>query len=154
MWCWKAVSPSEPMPQTIYWFWLVGSIGRSHDPLSTVTKVMFSDLYSDMIIFQAGLHGLKGLVKEMHCCPSWTKPDTSETSLVQVLPVVVSTVSGHAPRPPRHYTYIKISIIHTCAYAVIFHYSIFINKVCIPAHSHLDSSLEPVLFHPCPPRLW
>jgi hypothetical protein len=49
--------------------------------------------------------GLKGLVKEMHCCPSDTVPDTSETSLVQVLPVVVSTVSGHAPVPPRHYTH-------------------------------------------------
>ena len=47
--------------------------------------------------------GLKGLVKEMHCCPSDTEPDTSETSLVQVPPVVVSTVSGHAPDPPRHY---------------------------------------------------
>ena len=48
------------------------------------------------------LPGLKGLVKEIHCCPSCTKPDTSVTSLVQLEPVVVSTVSGHAPEPPRH----------------------------------------------------
>ena len=56
-----------------------------------------------IISYITGSLGLKGLVKEMHCCPSWTKPDTSETSLVQVLPVVVSTVSGHAPDPARHY---------------------------------------------------
>ena len=55
------------------------------------------------IVYYAGNSlGLKGLVNEMHCCPSCTKPDTSVTSLVQVLPVVVSTVSGHAPDPPRH----------------------------------------------------
>ena len=34
VWCWKAVTPSEPIPQIMYWFWLVGSIGLSHIPLS------------------------------------------------------------------------------------------------------------------------
>jgi hypothetical protein len=57
--------------------------------------------YSEIILSSPGL---KGLVNEIHCCPSDTVPDTSETSLVQVPPVVVSTVSGYAPVPPRHYT--------------------------------------------------
>ena len=81
---------------------LIGWINR------TVTSTTVSCQKSSMIamyIFLViiGLPGLKGLVKEMHCCPSRTKPDTSETSLVQIPPFVVSTVSGHTPAPLRHW---------------------------------------------------
>ena len=38
VWCWKAVAPSEPIPQTMYWFRLVGSMGLSHVPLSAVRE--------------------------------------------------------------------------------------------------------------------
>ena len=60
-----------------------------------VTCLFFQLLNDDLL-------GLKGLVKEIHCWPSSTNPDISETSLVQAEPTVASTVSGHAPDPPRH----------------------------------------------------
>ena len=59
--------------------------------------------FSDAVINAVtNLLGLNGLVKEMHCWPSSTNPLMSETSLVQADPTVASTVSGHAPEPPRH----------------------------------------------------
>ena len=78
----------------------------------TQIKVMQLLLVSRVTLILSDLLGLKGLVKEMHCCPSCTKPDTSVTSLVQVDPVVVSTVSGHAPDPPRHYA-VKMFLNYT-----------------------------------------
>jgi hypothetical protein len=84
-------------------------------------------------------------------------PDTSETSLVQVLPVVVSTVSGHAPTPPRHYMYTDKYRTENIPYnyilcANINYYSF--KPDIIPVHSCLGSNLEPVPFHYRPPRLW
>ena len=48
------------------------------------------------------LPAAKFLVKVTHCCPSTLTPPTRVTSSVQVPDE--SSVSGHAPSPPRHWT--------------------------------------------------
>ena len=51
VWCWNTVSPSEPMPQTMYWFWLEGTIGQSHVPLSP-TNVYIHIMHTFYIVLR------------------------------------------------------------------------------------------------------
>ena len=93
------------------------------------------------------LLGLKGLVKEIHCCPSSTSPDTSKTSSVQE-PAVESSVSGHAPSPPRHCMIMKSSRLGKLTGITTR------NVNYLPVYTDSGSSLVHDPVHWSPPRLW
>ena len=106
--------------------------------------------YSDDVINAViNLLGLKGLVKEMHCCPSSTNPLISETSLVQADATVASIVSGHAPEPPRHCSCNEINDIEKKIVLLLAHSACMYNynyeSPYKYSYARLAASLEALL---------